>query len=120
MQGIRFSEPVAPEWLAKGTYLRRYGRPGETRGTAPRGAWYTSRDVPARLLALPPEQTAPHGYEVLSPVEVLASKAADILVDWGMRVPKGKKPVMDVDYHYRAGGGTQYVLPNAPRVLRTL
>jgi hypothetical protein len=43
-----------------------------------------------------------------------------MLVDWGMDPDASRTPTRGVDYHYRSGGGLQYVIPSADRVLRPL
>lgn len=120
MQGINFNHPVQEVLLPKGRYVRRYGKPGEPRGAPAAGLWYTERDVPASALALPPDQTVAYGYEVVADVNALSSTAGDMLVDWGMDQDASRTPTRGVDYHYRSGGGVQYVIPNADRVLRPL
>jgi hypothetical protein len=82
--------------------------------------WYTEWDVPSSKLTLPPDQTSPYGYEVVTPVEVLVSTAGDMLVDWNMRTDGPELLVQGVDDHYRSGSGVQYVIPNAGTVLRPL
>jgi hypothetical protein len=120
MQVINFNHSVTILQMAQGKRLRRYGKRGEPRGRPATGLWYTEWDVPASALALPPDQTAPYGYEVVVPVTVLASTAGDMLVDWNLRTDGADPLVQGVDYHYRSGGGVQYVIPNAGAVLRTL
>jgi hypothetical protein len=120
MQGINFNQPVTTFSMVVGRKVRRYGKPGEPRGCPAPGLWYTDPQVPASALALPPDQLSPYGYEVISPVSVLASTAGDMLVDWNMKLAPSAQPVRGVDYHYRSGSGVQYVIPNAASVLRPL
>jgi hypothetical protein len=120
MQAIDFNQPVQRIELPKGKYLRRYGRPGEPRGRPPLGIWYTEKDVPASRLALPPDQSAPYGYELTVNAPALSCVAGDMLVDWNINPGLSRAPTQGVDYHYRAGGGLQYVVPNAAKVMRPL
>jgi hypothetical protein len=118
MQGINFNFPVESIGLAEGHEVRRYGKRGELRGKPATGLWYTEKDVPADRLALPPEQATPYSYKVIAAVSVLASTAGDMLVDWNMNPALQRQPTVGIDYHYRHGGGLQYVIPSAALVLR--
>lgn len=120
MQAMDFNEEVQEIELFKGKRLRRFGKVGEPRGVPSTGVWYTETWVPASKLSLPPDQATPHGYEVSTRVWVLSSTAGDLLVDWGMDPRPSVTPTQGVDYHYRHGGGAQFVIPKADRVLRPL
>jgi hypothetical protein len=120
MQCINFNHAVKTFSMSVGTTVRRYAMSGQPRGCPAPGQWYTGPGVPASALALHPQQMFPHDYEVVAPVSVLASTAGDMLVDWNMEAPPGAQLVRGVDYHYRSGGGVQYVIPHAKTVLRPL
>jgi hypothetical protein len=120
MQAIDFNYPVRPMVLPRGSRVRRYGTRAERRGGPASGLWYTEKDQPAALLALPPDQTVAFLYEVVAAAPALQSTAGDMLVDWGMDPNPANKPTMGVDYHYRCGGGLQYTIPDARSHLRPL
>ncbi len=119
MQAIDFNRDVRAQHLDAGYFLRRYGVLRD-RGQPASGIWYTDRDVPANRLALRPDQTTALGFSLLVPTEVLVSTAGDMLVDWGMQAPRGVTLQVGRDYHYREGGGIQYVVPDAAKILKPL
>lgn len=120
MQAIDFNWPVQNIELAPPKRVRRYGKAGEPRGQPAAGLWFTDPDVPAARLALPPDQNVPYGYEVVTRAPALSSIAGDLLVDWNMDPDLKRPPTQGIDYHYRSGGGVQYVVANAAKVLRPL
>jgi hypothetical protein len=120
MQAIDFNHDVQETVLRPGQWLRRYGRPSDPRGVPSGGKWYTWPDVPMAKLALPPGQTSPFGYEVITAAAALVCTAGDMLVDWAPTANAPSAPRVGTDYHYRDGGGVQIMVPNAKTVLRAL
>ncbi len=113
VQAINLDMPVRRITVQEGTRLRMYKWPGFRRGSPPRGHWATTPDTPHSAVALPPGQSAAHGYVVTRPFSSLRSHAGDVLVDWSMRAPTDP-------YWYRQGGGVQFFIPDAAGVLRAL
>jgi hypothetical protein len=120
MQAIDFHFDVQAVWLKPTTQLVAFRDQGFRRGAPAAGRWYAPPETPANRLALPPNQTARHGYTVRTQTPALASIAGDLLVDWQMPANLGRKPTVGMDYHYRKGGGVQYFVPRAARDLRPL
>lgn len=114
MQAINYDLAVHVVTINKDRQLINYRMPGD----GPGGNWYAEPGTPQSLLALKPTQTAKRNYLVAQPVEILVSTAGDMVVDWGMHPPSGKRPLQGRDYWYRCGGGKQYLVPNAADVLK--
>lgn len=120
MQAIDFHFDVRAVLLPPATQLVAFRHQGFKRGAPAAGRWYTRPETPASQLALPPDQTARHGYTVQTQTPALESIAGDLLVDWQMPASLARKPTAGMDYHYRKGGGVQYLVPHAKDDLRPL
>ncbi len=114
LQAIDFDAYVGTLPIVPGNLLFNYRAPGE----GPGGNWYCDERTPSSRLALKPNQTAKHRYVITGYATALKSTAGDIMVDWNMTPRNGAKPTLNVDYWYRKGGGTQYLVPGAKAVLR--
>ena len=121
MQAINFNRPVQQTLLPENMILRRYEPLQKRRGGPPRGLWYCPKEVRFGQLALPPDQNSPHGFVVQKSCPALECVAGDLLVDWAMDEElEGRPPTEGIDYHYRAGGGKQFAIPNAANFIRAL
>jgi hypothetical protein len=117
MQAINYDYPVEVVMLSPAQHPRliNYRAPGD----APGGNWYAADGTPAHALAIKPSQTRKMIYELRAPgATALRSTAGDIVVDWGMQVARGAPPRQGRDYHYRHGGGQQFLISNASSVLK--